>query len=590
MVSVDSRLTLVIILGASQWPEFNRLGGSPAFKVSATWFRKYLRASDAFGLPDDNLLWLFDDPRTFAEIDGEVAKFLAAHAPSSRDLVVYYVGHGGFVGQRGDYFLALRSTREDGEASSGYLMSALAATVKRFAPRLRRFLILDACFAAHAAGTFLAAGAPEAAAARQTLDEFPRRGTSLLCASGAKTPARAPRGAHTTMFTGALLQVLRDAEPGQALSFDELCRRTWDVIQSRYPTSPVRPELHDPEQPDGRISSVPLFARNGSIQQPPGPELDDAADSVTRIASAPTKRPELPPKPVVIQPETGDDSEVRIARPMSALRLVREDAAPKLQAQDLSGGADATSPTRPDSSESPRDPGELLHGVEATDPESRDDLADQVTSNVSIQAIARPDAMPRELPSDMAERPRVSGRWIGVVLLCAPVVFLVIVSARVLSIGASGGVDAALSDARPILDAQQFWDVPIPDASVRAATRDASVDAGSLCLGGGVGGCGARDWSGTWQVGADGSDAFFGKVELRSVAPDGSCGSAKLKSQYEDEPNGHWVLYACKAGSEDVGGTFVFEGGRRYIGIRCDKQRKCKAAMGGEEVAARRLP
>ena len=120
-LSPTPETTLVIILGASEFPKIKSFDPNPAFADSARDFRRYLLAKAGFALPSANLLDLFDASDSTADIDEQVADFLQARSQSLKradkkplDVLVYYVGHGGFVNDGGsrDYFLTLASTRD----------------------------------------------------------------------------------------------------------------------------------------------------------------------------------------------------------------------------------------------------------------------------------------------------------------------------------------------------------------------------------------------------------------------------------------------------------------------------------------------
>jgi hypothetical protein len=82
----------------------------------------------------------------------------------------FFIGHGGFAGVSQDYYLAIRRTRRNSLRASGVPMRSLAETITEQAGKLRRFLILDCCFAGSAFTTFQ--GDPSQGAIRQTLDAF----------------------------------------------------------------------------------------------------------------------------------------------------------------------------------------------------------------------------------------------------------------------------------------------------------------------------------------------------------------------------------------------------------------------------------
>src|ERR671927_1338211 len=201
--------TLVIILGASDFPGAPQLSANEAFKNSAADFKHYLLNKDGFALPVANLLNLFDSPAPVEMQDNEIGAFLRARSKDlegsqnpARDLIIYYVGHGGFFTPGDQYFLALRNTKEGSEIISGYPIYVLANQLKENATHLRRFLILDCCFAATAYQAFQSG--PLEVAKQKTLEELPSKGTALLCASGPRDPAKAPPGLRHTMFSGAL--------------------------------------------------------------------------------------------------------------------------------------------------------------------------------------------------------------------------------------------------------------------------------------------------------------------------------------------------------------------------------------------------
>ncbi len=268
--------TLVILLGASQWPEFPDFHGSQAFVHVAADFSRYLLDPQHFGLPGKNFLNLFDTDLSPDKIDKEIRHFLdrratelklAGHGPT--DLLFYFVGHGGFVGRNSEYYLAVRCTSSANPAVSGIRMEPLATTITERARYLRRLIILDCCYAAAAFTAFQAEG-PEQVAIRQTVDLFKEKakrvgkGTALLCSSGKKVPSLLTPAEDSTMFSNALLHVLsirgNPYRPEEAyLSLREVADLTEEVLGSMLDEQAPRPELHSPDQVDGDVAEVPFF-------------------------------------------------------------------------------------------------------------------------------------------------------------------------------------------------------------------------------------------------------------------------------------------------------------------------------------------
>jgi len=106
--------TLAIIFGASEWPDAPDFTSSDAFKQAALGIREYLTLK--FGIPEENLLDLFDQGLSPYEIDREISQFLQNRLEFEnrenslvRDLIVYFVGHGGFDGNK-NFYLAIKCT------------------------------------------------------------------------------------------------------------------------------------------------------------------------------------------------------------------------------------------------------------------------------------------------------------------------------------------------------------------------------------------------------------------------------------------------------------------------------------------------
>ena len=158
---------------------------------------------------------LFDLNAEQSTLDDRVTEFLsrvdeAPGAQPPRDVIIYYVGHGYFSGR------TTSCTPEDAAEQALLRLSHQGAgpdVAGENARYSRRYLLLDCCFAAKAVAEFQGGG-PLQAGAQKTVEEFegqdPGRGTALLCASGPTNPARTPLGAPCTMFTTALIDVLRN--------------------------------------------------------------------------------------------------------------------------------------------------------------------------------------------------------------------------------------------------------------------------------------------------------------------------------------------------------------------------------------------
>lgn len=264
---MTARSMVAIVLGASDFTGAE-MGRDEAFKASAEAFKRYLQADSGVGLglgPED-VLDLFDDPRATSDIDAAVVQFLAQRSKrGDLDILVYYTGHGVFIGNSMDFAFALQFTKNPATAFNTYRVVDLASTLKEHARYARRIVILDCCFSAAAFAAFQAA--PLSAAIVQMDDAFVRRGTAILCASPRDRPARSrlqagPTRSGMTLFTDCLMSVLcggiaRVQDP--LLSLGEVGAAVQVLMRERYPEEGVRPEVHSPDEREGQVGAVPLF-------------------------------------------------------------------------------------------------------------------------------------------------------------------------------------------------------------------------------------------------------------------------------------------------------------------------------------------
>jgi hypothetical protein len=259
---LNPKTTLAIILGVSKCPRAPKLQPLPQCANSAEDFEHYLRSS--LGLPRKNIISLFDSELSASDQLDQLEDWLAlsmvaSASEAASDLLVYYTGHAGFSRNDQSYFLAIRKTREGSEGATSIRYVDFASSIKRHAEVLRKYLILDCCFAAAAV---VRSQADISQVVIQRLeDELPPSGTAVLCSSAAKLVSIAPIGERYTMFSGALLQCLREGllRGPKALTLEDVGKAVREIIQTKYPNDSVRPELHVPEQIRGNPARVPLF-------------------------------------------------------------------------------------------------------------------------------------------------------------------------------------------------------------------------------------------------------------------------------------------------------------------------------------------
>src|SRR6266702_4391240 len=273
--------TLLILLGASEWPFSPEFQSSGAFANAARRVKAYFLNLRPFGLPAENLLDLFDADQSADELDVAIGQFLQqrmavmkAMGNPARDLLLYFIGHGGFVGRDADFYLAIRRTRMESPRASGIDMMSLADTLTERARHLRRIIILDCCFAAAAFSAFQAG--PAQVAIEKVVDAFevgqrrggfPAKGTTLLCSSSQKSPSLLLPDGSSTMFTKAFLDALSE---GLLPQREHLSLREVKDIAANFLTeirNAPRPVVLSPDQSEGDVADIPFFPNPRAEQE-----------------------------------------------------------------------------------------------------------------------------------------------------------------------------------------------------------------------------------------------------------------------------------------------------------------------------------
>ena len=266
--------TLVVLLGASSWPDAPVFQSSKAFANSANGLRDYFVGH--LGLSTENVLDLFDDDKSQDVILRKISEFLeqrircleVKEGGGVSDPIVYFTGHGGFEGINSDYYLAVRQTWKKALGASSIGIKSLSQTIKDSAPFLRHIILLDACFAAAALPAFqspiqeVVAQKIKAAFDNPLKGEgLPERGTSLLCSSSSNDPSQiAPNGEYT-MFSEALLHALKNGteSASEFMSLNQIHKLVKEYLEAAYQDAAPHPEIHSPDQSEGEVAKVPLF-------------------------------------------------------------------------------------------------------------------------------------------------------------------------------------------------------------------------------------------------------------------------------------------------------------------------------------------
>ncbi len=207
MEKFDSSKTLLIILGASAWPQHEDYKNSSYTDGNNPFQRSVKEIEDYFvntmKLQEKQVMKeLFNSEDPVEKQVEKMESFLQNNNPNDDgDLFIYYVGHGQVVIGDKDYFLYIRNSKK-GQPRTFFSMTELFDKFKEHARPKRLYIIVDACYSG---------------VVRRFAPEF-INGTVLFCASSEGECAKIQKDSNTattkaepTLFTDSLLKVLQNA-------------------------------------------------------------------------------------------------------------------------------------------------------------------------------------------------------------------------------------------------------------------------------------------------------------------------------------------------------------------------------------------
>jgi len=255
-IPLASDKTLVIILGAEQWPNCPSVGqvlGDNPFRNSARRVNDYFRSLGVKVLGD-----FFDSPEGVTTLVEKIQQLVKLGEIT--DLFFYYVGHGTFDSFN-NYCLLIRSTNENHLNSSSFRMENLGDAIKD-ATQVRRYIILDACFSGSALEKFkLLQADGSKIVEKQVFKAIPQKGSLLFCSSSHEEASKILKDKQITMFTDAFLNILEqgDSKHPSLLSFQDLCKLSREFIQINHANQGVAPVLYPLHQSEGNLGELGIF-------------------------------------------------------------------------------------------------------------------------------------------------------------------------------------------------------------------------------------------------------------------------------------------------------------------------------------------
>lgn len=266
--------TCVVLLGASDYPDYTELDNSSLY-TSAMALKDYFLQTAELDAEPRYLLDLFNSRANNTQqmqlMGDHLEKFSADAEDYIQNIFIIYLGHG--LPQADTTTLSIAATSKKAPSLTALKVQDLADEVKKLAAWSRRFVILDCCYAAGALKPWLDADGGLAKTTEQAFEhhetreerENPRRGTTVLCASDKYSRAMAPIGKSYTLFSGALLDVLRNGRVGgpNMMTFRNLV----DIVSEKLRANgegPM-PVLVSPDTTEGDLGQLLRLFPNRAI-------------------------------------------------------------------------------------------------------------------------------------------------------------------------------------------------------------------------------------------------------------------------------------------------------------------------------------
>ncbi|MFL9826599.1 PAN domain-containing protein [Rhodoplanes sp. SY1] len=251
----------IVVLGASTF-EFHPDLDNPRFLYSAREFLKALRGNNVAADRKPEILDLFDRPYAPDETIDRIADFASRPLDG---IVVYYCGHGDAPRDK-EYRVFLRKSKRERRNATLLSVQGLIHDVERVAIRKQLVFVLDACYSGEVIkqmSEYMDAAGAETLLRRAFADSIAHMGTAIVAAAGGEQPALAKHEDELTLFTGAVVNCLRDGVSdlsGQpTLSWSDVRNFVETTTRARLGSDAPVPQIYSPADHGSGVAGVPFF-------------------------------------------------------------------------------------------------------------------------------------------------------------------------------------------------------------------------------------------------------------------------------------------------------------------------------------------
>jgi hypothetical protein len=259
---IDPALSACVLIGVDDYTTLDELR---SVRHNLTALQDALTSADIWGIAQERL-FVVPNPATPYELVEPIRK---AALLAKDTLLVYYAGHGLLDRDDNDLHLTLPGSVEDYPDTCVAVKHVRRAISDTGTPQ-RRVLVLDCCYSGQAIAGMSAAdrGLRGRSAAVQTLRDV--NGSYTMASSPRDRPSHAPYPDRCTVFTGALVDVLREgvADGPDMLGLHAICEEVKARVAALRPAVPQTPQDQD-NNGVGRLEFVRNRAVLPPLAQPP---------------------------------------------------------------------------------------------------------------------------------------------------------------------------------------------------------------------------------------------------------------------------------------------------------------------------------
>lgn len=231
--------------------------------------RAALTDPEIWGIPEDRVLTV-GNPASAREL---IAPVRRAAELAEDTLIVYYAGHG-LIERREKQLLLTLPDAEDDKPETCVRAADVSAAIGDTGAAQRRVLILDCCFSGKVLSEMAGEdpGKQGGKLALRTLHDV--SGSYVMTSAPRDRPSHAPDPTRCSVFTGALVDVLRQgvADGPDMLGLHQL----FTEVKKRI--AEIRPMMPQPQDEDRNGVGGLDFVRNVAVLPPLTPPADRAAE------------------------------------------------------------------------------------------------------------------------------------------------------------------------------------------------------------------------------------------------------------------------------------------------------------------------